>query len=152
MGLIKHNLGDSNNNMTPSEVEAFKRGIMIAFVTTAVREAVHNVFRTFPDFQGMREINQNELAARIIYRTYLRLNIHPPTMEESIINVDTIKTVGKEIADLTRATAATDMIQSAQRKKEDITKQQIRNEWYDPEESKRSGMNRLSKKEREELR
>lgn len=140
--------------MTPKETEAFKRGIMLAFVTTTVRDAVQNAFKSYPDFQGMK-IDKNEVASKIIYRTYMRLGISPPTMEEAIINVETIRLVGDEMTKLTLS--QDDLYRSESKlnnhlKKNEVTKQPIRKEYYSAEETRKTGMNRLSKKDREELR
>ena len=100
-GGIGWNNGSINNrSMTPQEQEAFKRGVMLAFVTTTVQEAVKQSFQRYPYLKGI-DTQPHVVASKIIMNTFKRLNRPIPTMEEAAMNVEIIKDVGKELLAMT---------------------------------------------------
>ncbi len=82
--------------MTPQEAEAFRRGVMLAFVTATIQNAVKETFKRYPHLVTM-DTRPNEVANKLIFSIYTRLGKQMPTLEEAVLNVNIMKDVGKEL-------------------------------------------------------
>lgn len=160
------------DKLNPQELEAFKRGIILSFISMTVRGSIHKAFMETPDPEGVRG-DANEIASRIIITVFKRLNIPTPTMEEAVVNLDVIREVGDVLT--TMKISEQDFLARKHRSsssnntnassfsslppnryspfKREVHKQRTRKEEedYDPEESRKAGLFDLSRKERESL-
>jgi hypothetical protein len=84
--------------MNSAEIEAFRRGVTLAYVSTTVREALAQVFKHYPkDTEHLTVLNPSEIASKIIINIYTHMNLPIPTMEEAMINAETIDRVGNDL-------------------------------------------------------
>jgi hypothetical protein len=126
--------------MNSAETEAFRRGVTLSCVYSTVREAVIQVFKRYPkDVEHLSMLDPSEIATKIIINIYHHLNMPVPTMEEAIINIETINAVESELLNLNLA-------------QEEIFRRKKQQEGPQDDNNKNSEMFRLSKKERDELR
>lgn len=92
----------NSNNMTPKEQETFRRGVMIAFITTQVEMGVADVFKKNPALKNLSGIAPNIIVGNYIVSLFRKMNVPVPSMEEAMINVDTMKRTAKQISDITK--------------------------------------------------
>jgi hypothetical protein len=88
--------------MTAKEQEIFRRGAMIAFVTTHVEMGVMDVFKKTPALKNINGISPQLVVGNYIISLFRKMGEPMPTMEEAMLNVDMMRKTGKQIADITR--------------------------------------------------